>query len=814
MLNSNFEIDSVANPQKGDNSMINFSLSEGILIDEVSTLDQLTARFQSVRIGIPELLKNAKDQYERLRIEDKENRQIVVLLNTRKRMLAVLDFAGASAGNFADWETWSDPEAGKKHLSRSIEAGHGNGGKSFMVRGAKKHAFLESCYEGRRTRKGFVNNDPNRRYRSGFGLTQESGNGSTDSIEINDLEEADPARRLGEALSELDADVACLPRVAQEIFERRNAYTIVVLDQVKEWSDLKGRHLGALAQSVVEIIGSHGQTEKTISTCQVWVVADGKVIGEGPVKSVEIEPYPGFEEPRKFELPDVLVDPATSESVDVPQREGTPAYLKLCTSVKQLQMSRETKDKNVVRVWNSRNNIATWELGALHSVASASFIYGDLHCPALEGENLPGAERVELPETPLVRAIRGWTAEKVKGLTNELYHAMAERIEPRERNRARGTLNDIRNLMRDFLNPNVSGDQAEGPKPGREPDDPGPETVYGKRTDEIALERSCSELVMIYGTKIPLVFRCFEVTEEAERLPIKKRDVDVKLRCSPEGRFNLDENGMLTAASEGVGEIWLETADGKVKSDRKGVRVCEATDVFFAPPSEKLMQGETRRLYFTFETPKGKLNDALIEAEILENDMGRINRHGFFKAGLQEGEAIARVRFASETGDFRDFSIEIGPDRVPPRGEQGIDVPEILFCGDTVPGKEHLPDEERTLSGGERAPTIIEDPLFPNVVWINYNSKEAIRVRKTRGGSGGVGGIDTRTFMQFVALKCFDILKRLHVRQHIRQNMGEVGVTENTYCDLVGNAETECVDFIDAAWDFSERLARKESKNG
>ena len=88
----------------------------------------------------------------------------------------------------------------------------------------------------------------------------------------------------------------------------------------------------------------------TIETCQVWVVADGKVVGDGPIKPAEIEPYPGFEEPREYPIPNVLPDPETDEAVDVLGAQDGPAYLRLSTSARQLQISQETRAKNVVRV--------------------------------------------------------------------------------------------------------------------------------------------------------------------------------------------------------------------------------------------------------------------------------------------------------------------------------------------------------------------------------------------------------------------------------------------------------------------------------
>jgi len=172
-----------------------FILPKEIPIKAAFTLDQLTGRFQSVKDGLPELVKNAKDQYARLQIVDREDRHILVVANTQKRSLAVIDFAGAPAKNFKGWTTWSDPNAGQADAAKDIEAGHGNGGKAFMVRGAKKSAYLESCHQGKRTKMGFVNDRPKDRYKPGF--AQSSG------VAINDIDVSDPVTRFVEVLARI-----------------------------------------------------------------------------------------------------------------------------------------------------------------------------------------------------------------------------------------------------------------------------------------------------------------------------------------------------------------------------------------------------------------------------------------------------------------------------------------------------------------------------------------------------------------------------------------------------------------------------------
>src|SRR2546421_7603513 len=113
-----------------------------IPMDRAHMLDQSTGRFQTVKDGLPELVKNSKDHYSRLGVIDKADRQIVVIVSTDIRRLGVLDFAGARNEDFNGWKTWSSRTAARSDLAGDIEAGYGNGGKSFMVRGAVRESSM------------------------------------------------------------------------------------------------------------------------------------------------------------------------------------------------------------------------------------------------------------------------------------------------------------------------------------------------------------------------------------------------------------------------------------------------------------------------------------------------------------------------------------------------------------------------------------------------------------------------------------------------------------------------------------------------
>src|SRR4051812_6582364 len=63
---------------KAEQLMSSMEFLEEIPIHVRSALQQLLGRFQAVRDGLPELLKNAKDQYARLGITERGERAIVV----------------------------------------------------------------------------------------------------------------------------------------------------------------------------------------------------------------------------------------------------------------------------------------------------------------------------------------------------------------------------------------------------------------------------------------------------------------------------------------------------------------------------------------------------------------------------------------------------------------------------------------------------------------------------------------------------------------------------------------------------------------
>ena len=75
-------------------------------------------------------------------------------------------------------------------------------------------------------------------------------------------------------------------------------------------------------------------------------------------------------------------------------------------------------------------------------------------------------------------------------------------------------------------------------------------------------------------------------------------------------------------------------------------------------------------------------------------------------------------------------------------------------------------------------------------------------MRRNRGGRRGSASIGTETFLKFLAMKCFEILKRLYVRQILK----DIPASELQFRQTFAEAEMRCAPFIDVAFGIAEQL--------
>jgi hypothetical protein len=741
-----------------------------IPMDKSFTLEQLTGRFQSVRDGLPELPKNSKDQYVRLGIHEKERRQIVILVSSDMTRLGVLDFGGAREADFEGWQKWSSREAGRTSMGSDIEAGYGNGGKAFMVRGSTGESYMRGFTDGRTSKMGFRNDDPSMRYRPGWYRDGLDGNTPRATAE----------RELDEELGPFGLKTAELPPAALKVFQERKSFTIVVVGGVKDWMNSRSRE--GLIRHLPYDLMSHPQMALTIETCTVWVLKGRALLFPGPLRLEELDPFPGFDEPVRKEVPETLPDPRTEEKVSTGPRER---FLELRTSFKNLRLGAN-RPLNVIRVRNARNVVASWPVADLVPTATSAFIYGVLRVPGLENEHLAGAERQSLADTPLVRALREWAEQHVRALAQAIQKAQMTREREEDRDSTNDALRRMRELMRKFLEAQTTN---------------GGSREYGAIIHEILLEPGKQELVVPVGTTVPLVFKCYE-RDRDRRLPVLRPRVHMV--AEPVGVVSFNGFSSIRVETPGVCTIRLENLEGNARSNEVYVRAVEIAAAEISGPSGPIKQGETVQLAIKAQDLTGEqVEGAVWETSIDELDLGRIGRTGIFTAGKVEGTATVSLRFGDKAENVASTKVTIGPEKVERQPPNRGDIPLLLLCGTPAPGREDLPDMQRTHPPGSEYPTIIDfDPQWENVVWLNMLSAEALKVRGGKGGTSGAMRLTTMTVYQFLALKCFEVLRRLKVRQIYEDQ----SVTPLEFLQTMSVVETEAAGFLDAAYNLVGKL--------
>ncbi len=795
-----------------------FSHRSDLEINISRTLEQLLRRFQAVEHGLPELVKNSKDQYARLDIVGAETRPIVVLANMANRTIGVLDFAGAALDDFMKWRVWSDPSLDEDSGSRQhdIEAGNGNGGKAFMTFGSLSQSMFESLRDGRYTAMGFdTSQNSEDRFRPDFALDDQ---GSL----LKDRAGLDPEALLVSSLSDFGIGIEQLPDNALSVWTERKAFTMVKIEGVKEWGSRRAvEHVRRSVYSIPSILAEHPQASLSIESCNVWIVIDGTLVGDRPVKAASLEPREGFESIEPIPIPTELEDPETGESVSTGPGDEESRFLQLHTSAVHLRMSSNSA-LNVIRVWNGRNIAANWSVADLHPSSESAYIYGRIAAPALQDpEHLAGADRASLASTPLVRALRHWTSQQVQELVERLREETSRDHAEEDRQSANSTLEDLREAMREFLEDEQEGRRGAeqgGEGEGGPGDDSPPPPEFGERVDILVLENDAASLALPVGTSSPLKVRALENREDGNPLPVRVSWADLDVKTENGEAVTLDESGVCKAIAAGTSPISVIHKETGVESNALLIESIACSNAIIRNrPERVLRQGERLPLQVLYETDSGNRADLLVEASVDEENMGRVTRVGTYTAPGRQGSATIRVRYGPRPEDTRTLNVTIGEERVPPPerkgrgGSAGGDIPTILLCGEPVPGSQYedLPIDERTFHPSTDEPTIIDyDPQFENVIFINPDSHEATQVRARRGGRRGAAGIGTKTFGEFLATKCFEILKRLWVFQQA----DEAPLTPNDYRLRFAEAEQVCARFVPVAYEIGRRIAERHEE--
>jgi hypothetical protein len=359
--------------------------------------------------GMAEWLKNAVDAYIREGVDD-EDQHIVLRLGLLGPRLSwtfeCIDFVGSLFVEVdEDFKRWCDPEAASKGgQHQDVYGGHGNGGK-FHMRENFKRAELITYRNGGLTVFRFQNKDygfePNHR---GQPCRPKK------ALEIAGIEPSELPRAIQERFAAGDVRFTLVREIGPIFMQRRMR---------------GGWH------AFVDRLQRHGQSKQLLDRAPIEVVVNGKVVIED-LDAPEIEPKPGFVEPRVVEMPGSL--PFEGEKLSY-MPDGAPAgRLVLRTSKQPFPRRGDDAVLNSIDIRGRRSVIATYrmhELG-ITNYQGASFIYGTLESPRLEEMGLKTNERRRLPDNDYSAAVLHWVAEQVDEYAIELVEDVGKEQEEKE----------------------------------------------------------------------------------------------------------------------------------------------------------------------------------------------------------------------------------------------------------------------------------------------------------------------------------------------------------------------------------------------
>ena len=557
--------------------------------------------FQSHENGLPEWPKNAADEYARR--DDPEERRVIVIMLQNSRgdnaaSISCLDFCGIPSSLIDErFRYWGDPEAATRGTKAiDIQGGHGNGGKCYMAQMFKDRAYLYTVTDGRGSCYGTVGGA----VRFGYFPDRTSGK----DFPVVDLE-----AELSTALSAVDVKTSALPSEAINALATGDGFTLVVgLDPKGYDGRVPFKHL----QSSLE---DHPQMRMTLELCDVYVMANGKLLNDGqPLELAEIPPMPGAEDPRVIAIPEVLTDPGSGATVSTTE-DGKLAAGQLTLRTSDVSMRWNRKARHVMS-YRAQSGYVGYK-GIREFDVQSSYrdrIYGECVLDALE--SLKQNIRAELADSPVTRAVETWISGQIEEYCR-VFEARDRRRHSEEERHAVAEMNEALNRWKNELLSRVlvPGEDGGGPPP---PPPPLPKGVPARI--ELALTHHLA------GIGVPLrpTLRFYDKTGK------RIRPTAVNWTSSDANVAWVDQEiGVVNTFSEGRATLQAETLDGTVRSNTAELEVILIREITLIPDSVTVPIGSRRSLEAVCRLVSGEItNNVLLLWQEGNSDVARVSSSG------------------------------------------------------------------------------------------------------------------------------------------------------------------------------------------
>jgi hypothetical protein len=222
---------------------------------------------------------------------------------------------------------------------------------------------------------------------------------------------------LKRALAPYDLTLEDLPKELQGAFLSRKAFTLV--EGVDPLEVYKGR---IEAEDLVHKVLRHDQSALAVQQLRLYAIHNGRLLNDGkPVELEPIPPYPGFESPLVYEIPEELPDENGIGQSTTLNGSRPKGRVVLYTSRENMPNAyKKLKPRWKITYRTERQMVGSKPISELVPTTPGSYyVYAVVELPALEPDYVAMERKRPLPG-PLVEAVDRFVAEKIRSLAKEI----------------------------------------------------------------------------------------------------------------------------------------------------------------------------------------------------------------------------------------------------------------------------------------------------------------------------------------------------------------------------------------------------------
>ena len=722
-----------------------YTPDEEIKVHSEGAIRLLCGDFQSHEAGLPEWVKNSSDAYARENTPS--NRRAIVLLFDHNRRnsppsISCLDFCGMTVRTIEqDFRHWASPDAARgENENASVQGGHGNGGKCYMVQMFKEYSIIHTARDGRANRYGV----PYKGQQFGYIPSPEEAR----NYPVPDLKS-----ELERALGEINTTISSLPDVISPIVESAKGFSLVT------GFGPSGYDKKIPVQVLLQTLRDHPQMIRSLELCDIYVVINGKPYeGGAPLKLQTIPPLPGTEEPREVKVPDSLEDPSSGESVETSADPSSEGYLRLYTS--KVSMRWKKKYRHNILYKTEKSGVVGYIPVTDLDVQSPyrDNIYGEIELSSLE--ELKQNSRRALADSPLTRALNVWISGEVQKYAKE-FEATDRRKYAHEERDAVSKMNEALDRWKNrFLNEMAAGFWG---------DDGGGTHRASSRLPSgkvVRLELSLSHNIAGVGVALRPNLRFYDSTgKQVRSVPFKWVSDDTNVAWVDE------QVGVINTFAKGTTQIWAETLEGNVESNKETLEVASIQEIRLFPTELELFAGSRTKVEAECILAEGEVKKG-VYLVWTEGDSGvaRVS-----SSGLVYGFGVGRTQITAGDDKVIANPVEVNViegDGKGKGGKGGRGYPLILVSGPF----DKDPETGDEIVFSSEAPPVAQRPqdVNRNIWWINSAAPLAdLYLSKTTGY-----GYETREWRMYHLERVMEVILQIAMTYGFEDRSQEISFDE------------------------------------